>query len=122
MTTPRELQLLYKQGNNITKILRDEKGLEKNTDQIIEIAYDLQTGSYISAMCNFEMAEHKKYYSSEIAKTILSLCDPSSVLEAGVGEATTLSGVLNKLDPEIRSYGFDLSWSRVAYANQWLHG
>lgn len=56
----------------------------------------------------------------EITRVILSLCNPISVLEAGVGEATTLSGVLKHLGNEVNSYEFDLSWSRVAYAKGWL--
>jgi ubiquinone/menaquinone biosynthesis C-methylase UbiE len=120
MPTPRELQALYEQGKNITQLLREEQGVQHNTDKIIEIAYDLQTGSYISAMENAEMAEHKRDYTSEIAKTILSLCKPMSILEAGVGEATTLSGVLQNIGIDISSFGFDLSWSRVAYAKRWL--
>ncbi|MDZ7924311.1 MAG: methyltransferase domain-containing protein [Marinagarivorans sp.] len=121
MTSPRELQNLYQQGVNITQHLRQTQGLERNTDAIIEIAYDLQAGSYIAAMADVKMAQHKKIYSAEIAKVILSLCEPSSVLEAGVGEATTLSGVLAHLNPTITSYGFDLSWSRTALAQRWLH-
>ena len=66
------------------------------------------------------MEKHKSEYTSEIAKTILSLCKPVSILEAGVGEATTLSGVLQNMGSDVSSYGFDLSWSRVAYAKRWL--
>ncbi|MBN1930575.1 MAG: methyltransferase domain-containing protein [Desulfobacterales bacterium] len=120
MSTPRDLQTLYEQGKNITKLLREEQGLQHNTDDIIEIAYDLQTGSYIDDMENAAMERYKKDYTSEIAKTILSLCKPTSILEAGVGEATTLSGVLENIEAEVSSYGFDLSWSRVAYAKRWL--
>ena len=120
MTTPNQLKKLYENGENISKFLRNEQGLKHNTFEIIEIAYDLQTGSYISAMDNKEVRQHKDNYSREIANTILSLCNPSSVLEAGVGEATTLSGVLKNLGNKIDSYGFDLSWSRVAYAKKWL--
>jgi ubiquinone/menaquinone biosynthesis C-methylase UbiE len=120
MPTPRELQALYKQGKNITQLLRQEHGLQHNTDEIIEIAYDLQTGSYIAAMENAEMEKYMRDYTSEIAKTILSLCRPRSILEAGVGEGTTLSGVLENIGSDVRSYGFDLSWSRVAYAKRWL--
>lgn len=122
MYTPRELLELYKQGENITQLLREEQGLQHNTAEIIEIAYDLQAGFYTTAMKNADYAKYKSEYSSEIAKTILSLCQPVSILEAGVGEGTTLSGVLQKLGPEVSSYGFDLSWSRVAYAKQWLMG
>ena len=120
MTTPRQLQALYKQGKNITQLLREKHGLQHNSDEIIEIAYDLQTGSYIAAMENAEMNNHKRDYTAEIAKTILALCKPRSILEAGVGEATTLSGVLENMGSDISSYGFDLSWSRVAYAKRWL--
>jgi ubiquinone/menaquinone biosynthesis C-methylase UbiE len=120
MTTPCELKSLYEQGKNINALLREEKGLQHNTDEIIEISYDLQTGSYIAAMENAEMVEFKRDYTAGISKTILSLCEPMSILEAGVGEATTLSGVLQHLKDDVRSFGFDLSWSRVAYAKRWL--
>lgn len=120
MHTPRELKDLYEKGENITQLLREDLRLQHNTDEIIEIAYDLQTGSYISALEKKEMAENKRKYTEEIAKTMLSFCKPASILEAGVGEATTLSGVLQKLDSGVESYGFDLSWSRVAYAKGWL--
>lgn len=120
MKTLRELKELYKQGKNITQVLRKEYGFQQNTDEIIEIAYDLQTGSYISAMKNTEMQKHKIEYTSEIARIISSLCKPDSILEAGVGEATTLSGVLQNIDYNIPSYGFDLCWSRVAFARRWL--
>ncbi|NTU50797.1 MAG: methyltransferase domain-containing protein, partial [Desulfobulbaceae bacterium] len=120
MTTPRELKSLYEQGKNISALMREEKKLKHNTAEIIEIAYDLQAGSYIAEMDNATMAEHKREYTLEIAKTILSLCEPMTILEAGVGEATTLSGVLKNLNADIRSFGFDLSWSRIAYSKYWL--
>jgi len=120
MIRPRELQSLYERGMNVTALLREEQGLQHNTDEIIEIAYDLQTGRYIAAMERAEIAEHKRDYTLEIAKTILSLCKPMSILEAGVGEATTLSGVLQNLGVDVSSFGFDLSWSRIAYAKRWL--
>lgn len=120
MTTPRELKALYEQGTNISAHMRQEKGVQGNTAEIIEIAYDLQTGSYIAAMEDATMAKHQKEYTAEIARTILSLYNPVSILEAGVGEATTLSGVLYHLGVAVSSYGFDLSWSRVAFAKRWL--
>ena len=100
--------------------MRNEKGIQRNTEDIIEVAYDLQTGSYIAAMEDAATARHKNKYTGELARTILSLCSPTSILEAGVGEATTLAGVLGHLKTEVRSFGFDLSWSRVAYAKLWL--
>lgn len=121
MITPRELKKLYAQGQNISLLLRKELSTKLNTQEIIEISYDIQTGSYIEAMNNEDMAKHKREYTAEIAKVILSLCKPASILEAGVGEAITLSGVLKNLGNVVSSYGFDLSWSRVAYAKNWLN-
>ena len=120
MITPKELEKLYAQGQNISALLRKELNIDHNTPEIIEISYDMQTGSYTEAMKNEAMAKHKAEYSAEIANVILSLCEPKSILEAGVGEATTLSGVIKSLNKPTKSYGFDLSWSRVAYAKEWL--
>jgi SAM-dependent methyltransferase len=120
MTTPRQLQEMYAQGQNITAFLRDEQGLEADTRDIIEIAYDLQAGSYIASMDNDERVLHKNAYAQAIADTILTLGEPVTVLEAGVGEATTLSGVLQRLNSDVRGFGFDLSWSRAAHGMRWL--
>ena len=120
MTTPRELRDLYEQGVNITRFLREAQGIPHNTDEIIELAYDLQAGSSIDAIENEDLERHRRAYTAEVARTILSLCEPTSILEAGVGEATTLSGVLHNMGADVSSYGFDLSWSRVACAKRWL--
>ena len=122
MTTPCELKALYDRGVNISAYLRQEKGVRGNTVEIIEVAYDLQAGSYIAAMEDETLAKHQEEYTKEIAKIIhsLSLGTPVSILEAGVGEATTLSGVLCHLGTAVNSYGFDLSWSRVLFAKRWL--
>ena len=44
-TTARQLKELYEQGRNISAFLRTEMGVAYNTPEIIEISYDLQTGS-----------------------------------------------------------------------------
>ena len=120
MINQKKLEALYKEGVNISQYLRDNNNFNHNTTSIIEASYDLQAGSYILAMNDPDMVTHKINYTSEISKIILSLCQPASILEAGVGEATTLSGVLKNIGSDVRSYGFDLSWSRVAYAKSWL--
>ena len=121
MITPLKLRELYDRGENISSILRDEEKSLGNTKEIIEISYDLQAGSYVKSMEDAAFSVFKHEYSTEIANTIKSICNPKSMLEAGVGEATTLSGVLDVLnDPKIKSYGFDLSWSRIHYAKKWL--
>lgn len=120
----RELKRVYEEGKNVAEFLREREGIGHNTPEIIEAAYDLQAGSYAAAMQDPAVAEHNRKYTAELARVITSLCTPGSVLEAGVGEATTLSGALAELGSGVRSYGFDVSWSRVAFARRWLerHG
>lgn len=120
MKTPRELQALYQQGTNISAYLREALGVDSNTQDIIELSYDLQTGAYTRAAQRPKMAEHKRLYAGELARVIGDLCKPESIMEAGVGEATTLSEVLAAIPNGVDAYGFDLSWSRVAYARRWL--
>ena len=52
MKTPRQLKKLYNNGINISEFVRREMGVEHNTREIIEVCYDLQTGSYIAALEN----------------------------------------------------------------------
>ncbi|MBF0123427.1 MAG: methyltransferase domain-containing protein [Candidatus Omnitrophica bacterium] len=118
--TPRWLKSMYDRGKNISALMREQKGLSHNTEEIIEVSYDLHTGSYIYDMADERVSKYQEIYTAEISKKILSLCDPQSILEAGVGEATTLSGVLKNLKKDVKSFGFDLSWSRSAYAKHWL--
>jgi uncharacterized protein YbaR (Trm112 family) len=122
MISPRQMKELYEKGENISSLLRDVQGGGRNTENNIEISYDLQAGSYINALKDEKMAAHKKEYAAEIAQIILSLCEPSSVLEAGVGEATTLARVIESFSAShsVNFYGFDLCWSRIAYAKKFL--
>ncbi len=115
-----KLKELYDKGENISAYLCNEAGSDFTKEEIIEISYDLQTGSYIKGMEDPHYLAFKKLYTKEIAKEILTLCTPSTIMEAGVGEATTLSGVIQNISSDIKSFGFDISWSRAAYANQWL--
>lgn len=121
MITPRELKDRYERGENITALLRGESGADHNTEQIIELAYDLQTGRYAKALRDESHRRIACAYSEELVRRVRSLLRPRSLLEAGVGEATTLRGVLEQFaDPDLHSYGFDLSWSRVAFGRRWL--
>lgn len=121
MLTARQLQNLYNKGENVTAALRDAEGAGSNTEKMIEIAYDLQSGSYIAAFEKPDHAAYAKKYTAEIARMITSLCSPQSIMEAGIGEATTLCGVVQNLNiADLKSYGFDISWSRVACGTNWL--
>lgn len=121
--TPNELKEAYTRGENITELLRRQFGSEKNTEEIIQAAYDLQTGSYVKALESLEMLRHKEDYGRAIALEISSLTCAGSILEPGVGEGTTMSFVIRAFEnrpPHI--HGFDISWSRIACCRNWLSG
>jgi ubiquinone/menaquinone biosynthesis C-methylase UbiE len=111
---------LYRNGVNILEYLRNKYGVS-NTSQVIEIAYDLQAGSYTASMSDPVAKKLRENIGTELAKIIRSLIlNPLSILEAGVGEGSQLSYVLQHFEEPIVSYGFDISWSRIAYARRWL--
>ena len=120
------IQKAYKRGENIVQYLK--KGSKsKNTNEMVMISYDLQSGSYIK-QAKKASAFHERY-TKAIASAINRLgVSCTSILEAGVGEATTLAHLVPKLKPVPKKiYGFDLSWSRVRYAiaymkRQKIHG
>jgi len=119
---PQELIAAYRRGENIIALLK-EGGVDKNNDAIIETAYDLQTGSYVKALGDPNMLHHKEAYGAAIAEQVQSLTEPTSILEAGVGEGTTLSFVLDGFGKECpEAHGFDISWSRIACCREWLIG
>jgi len=102
---------IYSSGGNLMAFLREQATSSRNTVEDIMIAYDFQAGSYIAA---FERdPAYLQAYTSELAEVFRRLGSFGSVLEAGVGEATTLSLLAGKLDPGIAWSGFDVSWSRV---------
>ncbi|NJK82748.1 MAG: methyltransferase domain-containing protein [Saprospiraceae bacterium] len=109
-----KIQQIYKEGGNIIQFLKSMDNTPTNRIEDIMISYDFQAGSYIQ-----HAMEHSAYtqsYTKHIAQVINNLGGAQSILEAGVGEATTLANVLRQLHqfPNYM-YGFDLSWSRVKY-------
>ena len=114
------LRSLYGSGVNIIEHL---ERLGHSRHEAIAISYDLQAGSYSQfAKSNSTYIEE---YSGEIAEILNRLsANAESVMEAGVGEATTLSNVRTKLDFEPDSVGFDISLSRVLFARSYFaeHG
>jgi len=116
----KKIRDMYRQGLNIMSYLRELNSQEKNVVQTIEISYDLQSGDYTDAMKNPAYLQYKINYCQSLANHFSCLEQYDSIMEAGIGEATTLATLLDCLPKQIKSYGFDLSWSRIAYANKWL--
>ena len=84
-----ELRQAYGRGENITQLLTNsDPNLARS--EIIEIAYDIQSGSYTKYA--LESPDILKRYASEIydlAKPYLAEHDV--ILDCGAGELTTLS-------------------------------
>ncbi|MDR0704065.1 MAG: methyltransferase domain-containing protein [Planctomycetaceae bacterium] len=118
----RELKELYQKGVNISEYLRNKYDVN-NTPHVIEIAYDLQAGSYTADMEKLEIKKWRENVGAELVNIIRSLLPtPESILEAGIGEGNQLSVVLSQFqNTPVASYGFDISWSRVAFARKWLN-
>lgn len=112
---------MYQRGENLSAALRKDADNGRNTEAIIEWSYDLQAGSYIQALQDPGHSACMQGYTSEVARLLTSLGPARTILEAGVGEATTLGNVARKLGQSEATYhGFDLSWSRIAFARRWL--
>ena len=103
----------YAEGKNITELLRTKQRVNINTSEIIEVAYDLQAGTYIENVV--QDPEKANLYASEIAQILdLHLNKEHTILDVGTGELTTLSLVMSALinKPKV-VYAFDISWSRI---------
>ena len=85
------------------------------------VFYDLQAGTCVANTKN--NPDLNQQWCKHLANLIPPLLPKGgSLLELGVGEATTLNGVLQLLNTNVGdAYGFDISWSRIAFANHWLH-
>jgi ubiquinone/menaquinone biosynthesis C-methylase UbiE len=84
------------------------------------VAYDLQAGSYISAARRD--TDNNRRWCVQLAGLLASAgIEGGAILEVGVGEATTLAGVLreSRCKPAA-ALGFDISWSRVSEGKRWL--
>lgn len=113
-----DLRALYSKGGNIMAAFRQAAGKATNSAEAVKISYDLQSGSYTKAWAEPAYRQRHDLYCEEIAG-ILSSFGPTSLLEAGVGEATTLCSVVSALETRpLRVSGFDISWSRILFARR----
>ncbi|MBL9116664.1 MAG: class I SAM-dependent methyltransferase [Verrucomicrobiaceae bacterium] len=118
---PWELKAAYDAGQNLMKLIRSTTGDSMNHERTIEMSYDLQSGTYISKAETADGEARRRHFSGELACLIEELGGASSILEAGVGECTTLWFLLEALNADnINAHGFDLCWSRVACGSAWM--
>ena len=109
----REAAAHYRAGGNVMQLLRDAAPDGLNSPEAVLTAYDLQAGSYVRAMQQPEHRAAMDEYTRALAG-LLDRLEADSVLEAGVGEATTLAHVARLMQRRPRrAAGFDISWSRI---------
>jgi ubiquinone/menaquinone biosynthesis C-methylase UbiE len=121
-----EARRAYAAGKNVTHHLQQQLGVSGNTPEIIEIAYDLQAGSYIA----HAQAQHAwlDSYCAEMASILAPyLTADASILDVGTGEITTLTHLINRFDVHRGLLmAFDISWSRLhvgrTYASSQMKG
>jgi len=110
---------VFATGGNVTEYLKNAAGLTQNSADIIEIAYDLQAGTYIQRA----KANQKKEtaYAEEQASLLAPvLSTGKSLLDVGCGELTTLTQLMkdSRFQPSV-VYAFDLSWSRLHHGREY---
>jgi hypothetical protein len=107
---------VYARGENVRALFRAEERSERNSEEAILVAYDLQRGSYRSSLADPEYRAAVERYARGMARELDAL-EFDSMLDAGTGEATTLMQTLAGLRrPPSRVVAFDSAWSRVAHA------
>ena len=118
----KEMQRIYKNGENIIAHGKGADGMVQS--EYIEASYDLQAGSYIEGLNDPVLAEHHKNYVQALAKVIDTLSqseESQAILEAGIGDGITLANLIGHLKQKpSQIYGFDLSWSRVRFAHNYM--
>lgn len=113
------LKTHYANGGNLMQYLRDLDQRSTNTVEDILISYDFQAGSYVKGYC--ENRVQRDQYCGQLAGILTGLGPFNSLLEAGVGEATTLANVLRQLPQRpAHALGFDISWSRLQYGRAFV--
>lgn len=113
-----EVAARLERGENVMAWIRGEEGIADNSLSAIEYSYDAQAGSYTAALENPQLRELKEQIGARLAAQ-LDAWEPFSLLEAGIGEATSLAPVVGAMRRKPQHVlGFDLSLSRLLYARQ----
>lgn len=106
------LREAYSRGDNIMALLA-ESDANPNSFEAIQVAYDLQAGSYTKSVLTPDGGRLKAEFAAALRPHVEGY---SSMLDAGVGEATTLTPLLELLPPFARVLGYDSSVSRLLWA------
>jgi ubiquinone/menaquinone biosynthesis C-methylase UbiE len=116
MRSIKKIKEIFESGQNVMEFLRDNSN-GNDIDSIL-ISYDLQAGSYIEF--SKKNKDYIDLYTNSISAVINGLGPFGSIMEIGVGEATVMCPLMKKLNlsKNVDKFGFDISWSRLRYAQQ----
>jgi len=113
------MRTAYASGENAMAWARANCTHNNNTIDTTLIAYDLQAGSYVAGARR--NSQYRLKWCGQLAELLRPYIEPGDrILEVGVGEATTLTGVTQLIQrQDVYAFGFDVSWSRIKVAKQW---
>jgi uncharacterized protein YbaR (Trm112 family) len=116
----KKIRDLYSKNKNVSRYLRNKKGESENSIETILYSYDLQGGNDYLRRNDSLIGLNNKKMSERISRAISEL-GAKSFLEAGTGEGLIL-GLLdsNKIKNRPEIFGFDLSLSRLLFAQKYL--
>jgi hypothetical protein len=113
-----EITGVLKSGKNIMEWIRSREDSEINSLEAIAYSYDAQAGSYTEALKLPSVAQIKQESGRRLA-SLLEPIEPFSLLEAGIGEATSLAPILTAMSARpVHTLGFDISLSRLLFARR----
>ena len=111
----------YLRGENMMAWAKLNRKSDSNSIASTLISYDFQAGSYVS-IARTGVETNQKWCKQLAHLLAPHIEEGDKILEAGVGEATTLVGVMQAIGKENLSFfGFDLSWSRIKIAKEWAN-
>lgn len=130
------LKELYSKKINIMKYFRDHSvNSESNSLDAVLCAYDYQAGSYTEKYNSDRIVKNTYIqngqpidlrpgeYTRSAAKSMSDIMNKLSfwsMLEVGVGEATTICDILENFTDEKEAWGIELSLSRLFYAQKFI--
>lgn len=110
---------MYDAGGNIMQLLRQTERPLLATEPALAVAYDLQAGSYNRTLLDPIWLKKRTEYAKALGDVLAPIVESAEIVDAGVGEATTLAFLLDAIRPSsVRA--FDISLSRLFFARQLL--
>ena len=115
----KQLKQFFSKKKNIMMYLRNKNKKKLNTEDEIRLSYELQAGSYLSALENKEFFKKNEKYCSEFSK-IFSQYKPSSILHVGTSNGKSICSIIKNMKKKPEDvYGLDISLSSLMFAKKY---